>query len=153
MPNLGRRGRSLYKDIYFDKVADSGDVNRFVFWSARHDVYAIMKQMDILLMPSRYEPFGLVAVEAFLLGKPVVGYKVGGLAELLEDFPLGFGIPSGNKEAMIQQTIQLLEQPHTMNKNVNNPFEASIISRQWCKYYQDIHEQKYTNDERILFSK
>lgn len=38
---------------------------------------------DIVLMPSRFESFGLVAIEAMAAGRPVVGLKSGGLAEIL----------------------------------------------------------------------
>ncbi len=131
-------GDGPLKDFYFNKTAISKYADRFFFWGARHDVYAIMKHMDLLLMPSRYEPFGLVAMEAFLLGKPVVGYKVGGLAKLLEDFPLGFGIPYGNREAMYQQAFRLLEGPNKIEQKLDNPFEASRVAREWGQYYQEL---------------
>ncbi len=133
-------GDGPLKDFCLKRIAHSRHADQYVFWGARHDVYAVMKYMDLLLMPSCYEPFGLVAVESFILGKPVVGYSVGGLAKLLDDFDLGFGIPYGNTNAMFQQASRLLEKPYKPDKKTEFPFEASQISRQWSKYYQNLHE-------------
>ncbi len=42
---------------------------------------------DVVALPSYTEAFGLVAQEALLAGRPVVGSRMGGLAELLDDLP------------------------------------------------------------------
>jgi glycosyltransferase involved in cell wall biosynthesis len=47
---------------------------------------AKFREFDILLLPSREDPFPLVCLEAGLLGKPVICFeKAGGIPELLED--------------------------------------------------------------------
>ncbi len=50
---------------------------------------------DVVLMPSRYESFGLVAIEAMSAGKPVIALKVGGLAEVVKDAVNGISIDPG----------------------------------------------------------
>lgn len=45
--------------------------------------YGIIRNTKILCVPSKWEGFGLVVIEAFALGKPVVGSGVGGMRELL----------------------------------------------------------------------
>lgn len=47
--------------------------------------YNILKNCKILCMTSRYEGYGLVAVEALALGKPVVASKVGGLPDIIDE--------------------------------------------------------------------
>ena len=42
---------------------------------------------DVYAMPSRWEPFGIAALEAMATGNPVVGTRVGGLAETVLDIP------------------------------------------------------------------
>src|SRR5260370_36797440 len=42
-----------------------------------------MASADLIAIPSRYESFGIVALEAMALGKPVVATRVGGLPEVL----------------------------------------------------------------------
>jgi glycosyltransferase involved in cell wall biosynthesis len=48
----------------------------------------VMEEMaaaDVVAIPSLQEPFGLIALEAMSLGKPIVASRVGGLSEVLED--------------------------------------------------------------------
>lgn len=63
---------------------------RFLGW--RDDVERLIPLLDAVLMPSRYEGLPQVAVQAVTAQVPVVGYSVGGLAELLpEDFTARLG--------------------------------------------------------------
>jgi glycosyltransferase involved in cell wall biosynthesis len=50
-------------------------------WATRDELHAAMRAADILVVPSRYEPFGMVAVEAMAMETPVIAMGVGGLAE------------------------------------------------------------------------
>lgn len=50
-----------------------------------NNVYNYMAATGILLMPSLFEGFGLVALEAMTLGKPVVCSGVGGLSDIIDD--------------------------------------------------------------------
>lgn len=45
---------------------------------------------DIVVLPSIFEPFGMVLVEAMACGKPIVGSKVGGIKDIIEDGENGF---------------------------------------------------------------
>jgi glycosyltransferase involved in cell wall biosynthesis len=49
------------------------------------DAAAIMSHFDVLVLPSRQEPFGTVLSEAMAAGTPVVATRVGGLAEVVDD--------------------------------------------------------------------
>ena len=49
------------------------------------EVPAILRDHDVILMPSRAEPFGLVAAEAIAAGRWVVARAVGGLRDIVED--------------------------------------------------------------------
>ena len=49
---------------------------------------------DVVLMPSHYESFGMVGLEAMSCGAPVIAAKVGGLAHLVKDGKTGFLVPS-----------------------------------------------------------
>jgi D-inositol-3-phosphate glycosyltransferase len=58
---------------------------RFVGSLAQDRLPAYYSAADIVVVPSRYESFGLVAVEAMASGTPVVASRVGGLAYTIED--------------------------------------------------------------------
>lgn len=50
-------------------------------WLPRERFLAALAAADAVVLPSRYEPFGMIAVEAMMLGRPVVATAVGGLRE------------------------------------------------------------------------
>lgn len=60
------------------------------------DVRAVLSAADILVMPSRWEGFGLAAAEAMAAGLPVVATRVPGLAQLVLDGRTGFLIDRGD---------------------------------------------------------
>lgn len=66
---------------------------------------------DVLIMPSHYESFGMVALEAMACGTPVVASQVGGLAFLVQDGETGFVVPDGDPRALCDRLTLLLTDP------------------------------------------
>jgi D-inositol-3-phosphate glycosyltransferase len=64
---------------------------------------------DMVVMPSHYESFGMVALEAMAMGTPVIASEVGGLAHLIQHSINGFHVPSRDPEALAARILQLLE--------------------------------------------
>jgi glycosyltransferase involved in cell wall biosynthesis len=63
-------------------VSGLGLGGRVTFTGALSNPYPLMRRADVVVLPSREEGFGLVAVEAAVLGVPFVGSATGGLAEV-----------------------------------------------------------------------
>lgn len=61
-----------------------------------------------LIMPSDYESFGMVALEAMACGTPVIASEVGGLAYLVQDGITGYHVPVREPGALAQRIIALL---------------------------------------------
>ncbi len=63
---------------------------------------------ELVVVPSHYESFGMVALEAMACGTPVVASKVGGLAYNVQDGQTGFLVPNGDAEALAAKIQRLL---------------------------------------------
>ena len=63
---------------------------------------------EVVVVPSHYESFGLVALEAMACGTPVVASETGGLAFLVRDGETGFHVPTADPEALAERLRQLL---------------------------------------------
>lgn len=74
------------EEDYFRKEIVYRKLEKYVtYMGFLENPYLVMKSSKILLLPSKWEGFGLVAVEALALGKPVVCSGVGGLDEIVDD--------------------------------------------------------------------
>jgi D-inositol-3-phosphate glycosyltransferase len=66
---------------------------------------------ETVVVPSHYESFGMVALEAMACGTPVVASQVGGLAFLIQDGVTGFTVPVDEPLALADRLGLLLEDP------------------------------------------
>ena len=64
---------------------------------------------DIVVVPSHYESFGLVALEAMACGTPVVASETGGLVFLIRDGETGFHVPAGDVDSLADRLTRLLK--------------------------------------------
>jgi len=72
------------------------------------DPLANMAAMDCTIVPSRTEPFGLVALEAQCTGTPVVGFRQSGVAEVIKEGETGLLVEQGELKAMAGAVVSIL---------------------------------------------
>lgn len=97
---------------------------------------------DVLVMPSHYESFGMVALEAMACGTPVVASQVGGLAFLVQDGVTGYTVPSEDQDALCEKMTLLLEDESlrlkmgTAAADYAQDYDWEKIARQIMEVYQ-----------------
>jgi glycosyltransferase EpsF len=82
----------------------------------RQDVERILGASDVLLIPSLWEGFGLVAIEANAVGIPVVGSDVPGLREAVENGETGILLPVDSTDAFVKALGRLISDATLRNK-------------------------------------
>lgn len=93
-----------------EQLTHEWDVERSVhFVGYRRDIPAILKGMDIIVVPTlEYESFSLATVEAMAMQVPVVASRLGGLAEVVEDGKTGLLFPPGDHAQLLAALRSLL---------------------------------------------
>jgi 2-deoxystreptamine N-acetyl-D-glucosaminyltransferase/2-deoxystreptamine glucosyltransferase len=77
----------------------------------QEDLPALYRRATALVLPSREEGLGLVAVEAHLSGTPVVGSDSGGIPDVVRDGQTGLLVPQGDPQALARALDALLDRP------------------------------------------
>ena len=95
----GKHGRLLRA-----RARELGLAAHFVGY--RDDAARLLPALDVLAVPSRAEPFGLVTVEALARGVPVVATSSGGSREIVRDGRDGLLVPPGDPEALAAAIVK-----------------------------------------------
>jgi len=99
---------------------------------------------EAVVVPSHYESFGMVALEAMACGTPVVASQVGGLAYLVQDGVTGYTVPSSDVGALAGRLGDLIRDEGLREKlgrqatELAQEFSWEIIARQIRDQYQEL---------------
>ncbi|MCC6173791.1 MAG: glycosyltransferase family 4 protein [Chloroflexi bacterium] len=85
-----------------------GVADNVTFEGFRADVADVLADLDLLVLPSLWEGFGLVLLEAMAAGRPVVASAVGPIPEIVVDGETGRLVPPGNPAALASAIVQVL---------------------------------------------
>lgn len=101
------------------------DVLRFVGARGHEVLPTYYNAAEALIMPSDYESFGMVALEAMACGTPVIASEVGGLAFLIEDYETGLHVPVRDPVALAERIRVLLQHPEKRQEMGKRAKEAA----------------------------
>lgn len=99
---------------------------------------------EVVVMPSHYESFGMVALESMACGTPVIATKVGGLELLVQDEVTGLSVPDDDPESLAIQLKRMLCKEglrEELSKNClefAQGFNWSIITYKLIEIYQSM---------------
>lgn len=117
---------------------------------------ALYAAADVVLMPSRFESFGLVAIEAMSAATPVLALASGGLAEVVEDGVSGFlfageeAFVSGSAEklaALAGDRASLAKLAANSHADFEKRFSDKVMARDVARFYRTIIAAKGGGDE------
>jgi D-inositol-3-phosphate glycosyltransferase len=117
------------------KLCDDLSVGQTVVFLGKRDQDRLpyyYSAAELVVMPSHYESFGMVALEAMACGTPVIASEVGGLAYLVKDGETGFTIPDQEPDMLCEKISWLL----------NDRELHATMSQQAVAYAQDYAWEK-----------
>jgi glycogen synthase len=120
----------------------------FLGWVAPEDVHTLINTATLLVVPSWREGFGLVALEAAHMARPVVATRVGGLPEVVVDGRTGLLVEQGDAKALADAVITLLTHPEVavqMGQAARNRAIACFSWDHCVDAYEKLY-RKFTKD-------
>ena len=97
-----------YYGVLKGLVEQSGLDRCVIFAGYQHAVAPFYEAMDLLVLPSRSEAFGMVLLEAMAMGRPVIATSVGGIPEVVVDGVTGLLVPPRNPSLLADAMLRLL---------------------------------------------
>lgn len=131
--------RSLCQDLGINQRV------RFLGAIAQQELPVYYSAADVCVIPSFYESFGLVAIEAMACGCPVVASRVGGLSYTVKHGITGLTVEPRDPERLAQGIMQVLGDEtfrHTLSENasarVAEHFTSPQVARQMAELYCEV---------------
>ena len=109
--------------------------------TVKHDLMPYFyNAADVSVVPSHYESFGLVALEALACGTPVVATNVGNLRKIIQPGLAGYVIPEHTAEGLADRICDVLERPQR-NLAQSGLIRASVEEYSWSRIAAQIDAQ------------
>lgn len=145
---LAIAGRGDYRSFLVTRIEHLGlqdhvELLGFISDTQRNQLYA---SADVVAFPSRYEPFGIVALEAMSVGAPVIVSNVGGLCEVVDAGVTGLVVSPGDPDALADAILNVLLDPSTATRRAHTAREEVASRYTW----QSIADLTAAHYEKVL---
>ena len=146
-------GEGPQKEMYQGMASDRGLREKVMFagyvddWTLR----ALYRVADVTVVPSKFEPFGIVALEAMAAHCPLVTTSTGGLNETVDDGGTGLKVPTDDSPALAGAILRILRDVGFRNYVVENAYRKCLWNYNWDKIAEwtngvyDAVRNEYTN--------
>ena len=95
----------------------------FLGWMGDDVLHSLYRIADVCVVPSLYEPFGLVALEAMASGCPCIVADTGGLREVVPHEEVGLRFRSHDPEALAEVAVRVLRDDELGHRLVAEAYE------------------------------
>ena len=138
---------TAYKDKLYKKIADLGLQNTVFMIGLRRDVVDLMEQSDILVLPSVYDIFPTVILEAMSGGLPVIATDVGGVPEMVRP-GTGILVPPENAEALKNAILTMIELDYKeMGQEAKKIFFEEFTQEQYVNQTVAVYESLFATQK------
>ena len=142
---FGTAPEQRYQEEVLGQIRALGLQERFLVTGFRADTPHVLAMLDLLVVPSQMETFGVVVLEAMAVGTPVVASAVGGLIELIEHGTNGWLVPPAQPAALADAIVELLALPERRRqlaeagrRMVEGRFDVRQLTRRIEQIYDEV---------------
>jgi len=137
-------GDGNYKDVLLKKIKEEKLNSKIIFTGnlKQVELFEYIKKSDIVVIPSLFEAFGLAAIEAMYLKKPLIVSKVGGLEEITTNNYDALQVPPKHSKAISEAILKLYNNPSFAKKiseNANktaSKYDVNLILKKWLNIFE-----------------
>jgi UDP-glucose:(heptosyl)LPS alpha-1,3-glucosyltransferase len=134
-------GKDLGKDRienYKKEAEKMSCEEKLIYCGFTSEVYKYFAAADIFVLPTLYEPFGLVVLEAMASGLPVIVSKVAGAAELIEDGKDGLLLENPKDPEEIAKKINYLLEDDSLRKRIGRNARKKAEKYPWSRTAEEM---------------
>lgn len=121
-----------------------GVEGNIIFLGCREDIPELIRCLDIMVLPSLFESFGIVLIEALCSKVPVIATNVGGIPEIVKDGETGILVPSQDPKALLNAMLSLIENPEVARKMSKRGREVALSKFSGQRHARDM-ERLYSS--------
>ena len=111
-PKKKRAVKSDVLDYLKKKVSEYGLDKHFIFTGYKSDIMPYLKNFDIFVIPSNYpDPFPRSVIEAMCFKLPVIGFRIGGIAEAIDNKVTGYLSDHDDVTNLSENILSLVNSP------------------------------------------
>ena len=121
-------GEGSEKNNCREQVIKLGLQDHVEFLGFKPHPYSYISHSDVIILPSLFEPFGLVYIEAFALKTPVVSFNTPAGNEIMTDNETAILVDRGDSRALAEKIIYLLKNPGIRNEMANKAYTKYKMS-------------------------
>lgn len=119
--------------------------NKMLFLGYRNDIQNVMSQLDFVVLSSLWEGLPLTPIEAYSVGKTVIGTAVDGTPEIIRDGVDGYLVEPRNPVQLAEKMNELIENPEMREnmgiqamKRYRDEFSFEKLSERYIAFYEGL---------------
>ena len=128
-----------------EKLSEKLEIRQnVIFTGIRHDIQDILAIMDVFVLPSIFEGFGIVLLEAMAMKKAIVASRIGGIPEIVDDGLTGILVEPANPSEIANSIIILLKNPekaHEIGDAGKTAVEKRFTANAMAKKVEEVYDK------------
>lgn len=119
---------------------------KFMGWLPKNEVFSIYNKADLLVIPSRWEGFAMVPIEAFRESLPVLASDFPSFGEIIRDGDTGFIFKNGSVESLYKKIMEIYLLPN------RDALLSKIRSNALNDYYEHFTADLMAEKTRLVYA-